>query len=97
MTDNSPFPMRQPGLDSTGPVPVHPPAETMPLEQLLQQQKLIQAAPINTPLTVGVPAPPAAPATAPPGGVGNAPAPAGGVGGNGGAAPAAGGGGGNAN
>jgi len=69
MSNNSPFPMRQPGLDSTGPVPVHPPAPSLPLEQLLQQQKLIQAAPIATPLTVG-PSGPAAPAT-PPGGAGN--------------------------
>jgi pilus assembly protein CpaC len=92
MSDNSPFPMRQPGLDSTGPVPVHPPAQSLPPEQLLQQQRLIQAAPIATPPTVGEPAPPAAPATPPksaaPGGNGNtgsgqAPAAGSGGGGNG--------------
>jgi pilus assembly protein CpaC len=96
MSNNSDFPMRQPGMDVTGPVPVHPPMQTMPLEQLLQQQKLIQAAPIATPLTVGGPGTPAAPA-APPGGTGQAPAGNGqGTGGNAPApAPAAGGGNGN--
>lgn len=39
MTSNSDFPMRQPGMDKTGPVPVHPPMPTMPLEQLIQQQQ----------------------------------------------------------
>jgi pilus assembly protein CpaC len=101
MSDNSPFPMRQPGMDSTGPVPVHPPAQSLPLEQLLQQQRLIQAAPIGTPLTTPASgAPPAV--TPPPGGAGNPPAP-GGNGGNGNGtggnapAPAAGGGGGGGN
>jgi pilus assembly protein CpaC len=101
MSDNSPFPMRQPGMDSTGPVPVHPPAQSLPLEQLLQQQRLIQPAPIATPLTTPVSgAPPAA--TPPPGGAGNPSAP-GGTGGNGSGtggnapAPAAGGGGGGNN
>ncbi len=95
MSDNSPFPMRQPGMDTTGPVPIHPPAQSLPLEQLLQQQRLIQAAPINTPLTVG-PAGPVAPAAAP-GGVGNGQAggAGNGQGGNAPAAPAAGAGGGN--
>jgi pilus assembly protein CpaC len=40
MPVNSGFSMRQPGMDKTGPVPVHPPVPTMPLEQLiLEQQK----------------------------------------------------------
>jgi pilus assembly protein CpaC len=95
MSDNSPFPMRQPGMDSTGPVPVHPPVQNMPLEQLLQQQKLIAPAPITTPLTV---APAAAPPAAPPGGAGNPAAPAGSGGnGNGSAAPTGNPGGGNGN
>jgi pilus assembly protein CpaC len=85
MTNNSDFPMRQPGIDVTGPVPVHPPAQTLPLEQLLQQQKLIQAPPINVPLTNG----PAAPAAPAPGGTGQTPA-SNGQGGNT-PAPAAGG------
>ena len=99
MSNNSDIPIRQPGLDSTGPVPVHPPAQTMPLEQLLQQQKLIQAAPIAVPLTMAPTGTPAAPA-APPGGTGQAPAGSGqGTGGNGAnaPAPAAGAGGGNGN
>jgi pilus assembly protein CpaC len=89
MSNNSPIEMRQPGLDITGPVPVHPPAQTMPLEQLIQQQRLIQAAPVTTPLNVPG-GPPAPAATAPPGGSAPA-APAGGNGGNG-QVPAGGGG-----
>ena len=97
MSNNSAFPMRQPGMDSTGPVPVHPPAESLPLEQLLRQQQLIQAAPIATPLTVGGPAAPAAPATPARGGNGNPPAAAGGGGNVPAAAAGGGGGGGNGN
>jgi pilus assembly protein CpaC len=91
MTDNSPFPMRQPGMDTTGPVPVHPPTPTLPLEQLLLQQRLIQAAPINVPPVV---APPAGPA-APPAGTGQAPAGNGQAQGGGATGAPAGGGGGN--
>jgi pilus assembly protein CpaC len=88
MSNNSDFPMRQPGMDVTGPVPVHPPIQAMPIEQLLQQQKLIQAAPIAVPLTMAPAGTPTAPA-APPGGTGQAPAGSGqGAGGNGGNAPA---------
>ena len=36
---NTDVPMRQPGMDKTGPVPVNPPSQTIPIEQLLQQQK----------------------------------------------------------
>ena len=99
MSNNSDIPIRHPGLDSTGPVPTHPPAQTMPLEQLLQQQRLIQAAPIAVPQTMGAPVTPA-PAVPPPGGTGQTPAGNGqGTGGNGGsaAAPAPGAGGGNGN
>jgi pilus assembly protein CpaC len=39
MPANSDTPMRHPGLDKTGPVPVNPPSKTIPVEQLLQQQK----------------------------------------------------------
>jgi len=61
MVPNSDLPMRQPGIDKTGPVPVHPPAPTMPLEQLIQQQqKQLQQGPqptvVNAP---GVMPPPA--------------------------------------
>jgi pilus assembly protein CpaC len=83
MSNNTDIPMRQPGMDVTGPVPVHPPSQTLPLEQLIQQQKLIQAAPITGPQTV------APMATPPPGGAPAAQAPTGG--------PGQGSGGGNAN
>jgi pilus assembly protein CpaC len=45
---NSNISMTQPGMDKTGPVPVKPPHDTMPLEQLVQQQKQGQAAPAPT-------------------------------------------------
>jgi pilus assembly protein CpaC len=45
MKSNSDIPMHQPSIDKTGPVPVNPPHETMPLEQLVQQQKQGQTAP----------------------------------------------------
>ena len=98
MSDNSGIPIRHPGIDVTGPVPTHPPTPTLPLEQLIQQQRLIQAAPITVPQTVGAPAGPAAPAPAgqapagqAPGGNGQA------AGGGAAAAPAGGGGGGGGN
>jgi pilus assembly protein CpaC len=47
LTKNSDVEMHQPGIDKTGPVPVKPPADSMPLEQLIQQRK------------EGMPAPPA--------------------------------------
>jgi pilus assembly protein CpaC len=68
MQSNSDFPMMQPGMDKTGPVPVKPPNETMPVEQLVQQQRQGQAAPAATLATPGLvnpgiaPAPPVAPA-----------------------------------
>jgi pilus assembly protein CpaC len=48
MKSNSNISMSQPGMDKTGPVPVKPPHDTMPLEQLVQQQKQGQAAPPPT-------------------------------------------------
>ena len=48
MTKNSDIEMRTPGIDKTGPVPVKPPAESMPVEQLIQQRKEGQAAPPAT-------------------------------------------------
>jgi len=88
MTDNSPIPIRQPGIDVTGSVPVHPPSPTLPLEQLIQQQRLIQPSPLTGPQTVAAPG---SPATAPP--AGQAPAGSGQPAGGGGGAPAAGAGG----
>ena len=79
LPSNSGFPMRQPGMDKTGPVPVHPPSPTMPLEQLIQQQTKQQAPGgpsqlVNSPPLLPGAAPPAgalgtAPATSPPPGV----------------------------
>jgi pilus assembly protein CpaC len=68
MSNNSDFPMMQPGMDKTGPVPVKLQSETMPVEQLVQQQRQGQAGPAATLTTPGVvnpggaPTPPAAPA-----------------------------------
>ena len=45
MSNNTDIPMRQPGMDKTGPVPVHPPSETIPVEQLIQQQRPGQQSP----------------------------------------------------
>ena len=48
MSDNSNIPMRQPGMDKTGPVPSHPNPETVPVEQLIQQQRQGQQSPQPT-------------------------------------------------
>jgi pilus assembly protein CpaC len=70
MTTNSGFPMSQPGMDKTGLVPVHPPAPTMPIEQLiLEQQKQQQVGGPNPNIVNSPPVMP--PAT----GMGAAPAP----------------------
>jgi pilus assembly protein CpaC len=45
MTENTPGLLRHPGLDKTGPVPVNPPAQTMPIEELIEQRKQGQVAP----------------------------------------------------
>ncbi len=47
--------MRQPGMDKTGPVPMHPATESMPVEQLIQVQRQGQQAP--TPSTPQQPQP----------------------------------------
>jgi pilus assembly protein CpaC len=68
MPTNSDIPMRQPGIDKTGPVPVHPPMPTMPLEELLQQQQKLQQ-PGPQPTVVNAPG-----AMPPAMGTGNSPA-----------------------
>jgi len=75
MPSNSNLPLRQPGMDTTGPVPVHPPMPTMPLEQLIQQQ-MLQKAPGGATSIVNSPqvGPAGAPVAAPPGGAEAAPA-----------------------
>jgi pilus assembly protein CpaC len=45
LKDNTPLPMRQPGIDKTGPVAEQPRLESIPVEQLVQSQKQVQAAP----------------------------------------------------
>jgi pilus assembly protein CpaC len=45
MTNNTDIPIRHPGIDKTGPVNAKPSAETMPIEQLIQQQKQGQPSP----------------------------------------------------
>ena len=66
MTRNTDIDMFQPGLDKTGPVPVKPPVDSIPIEQLIQQRKEGQAAPpANTQPFLIVPAPPAAPSVNP--------------------------------
>ncbi|MGD0868622.1 MAG: pilus assembly protein N-terminal domain-containing protein [Bryobacteraceae bacterium] len=83
MGDNTGGFMGQPGMDKTGPVPVHPPNPTLPVEQLIQTMpRPGQAAPVPTPS--------APPATGTGGGTDNpgqtppaAPPPGGGGGGGG--------------
>lgn len=60
MPDNTKTPLRQPGMDETGPVPVTPPSKTIPLERLLQQPK--QGQPDAAPSAPQFPLPPAMPA-----------------------------------
>ena len=65
MNKNSPISMSQPGIDKTGPVPVHPTVDTLPVEELMQ--KPVAQAP-TMPVYQMVPvAPVAAPAPANPG------------------------------
>ena len=62
MPRNTDLPMGQPGIGKTGPVPVHPPATSVPVEELIQQQRMGQQAPTPTTQTVQIvpvaPAPP---------------------------------------
>jgi pilus assembly protein CpaC len=76
MSKNSEIEMRHPGMDKTGPVPVKPPQETMPVELLQQQRKEGQAAPAPTQTLQLMPVQPAPPSLNP----GLAPAPTGGTG-----------------
>jgi pilus assembly protein CpaC len=65
LTKNSDVEMHQPGIDKTGPVPVKPPTESIPVEQLIQQRKEGQAAPQANPQFLIVPNAPAAPSVNP--------------------------------
>ena len=65
LPQNTDTPMRQPGMDKTGPVPVTPPTPTIPIEQLLQQQRQGQPDVAPNPAQYRlVPVPAAAPAAA---------------------------------
>ncbi len=76
MDTNTKAPMRQPGIDQTGPVPVHPPNASMPVEQLIQQMEKQKAN--SAPMQQGQPqiSPPQG------GAMGAPPSGAGGTGGN---------------
>jgi pilus assembly protein CpaC len=56
------FPMGQPGIGKTGPVPVHPATTSVPLEEVIQQQKQGQPAPAPATQSIAIvpvtPAPP---------------------------------------
>ena len=81
MPDNTGIPMQHPGLDKTGPVPVHPPTDTVPIEQLIQAKKEGQASPAATvPAAVG----PGGTTTTPPANPGGPGGPGGAGGGGGG-------------
>jgi pilus assembly protein CpaC len=58
-------PMHTPGMETTGPVPVHPPQETIPVEQLLQLQKAPPPAQQSAPVIQFVPLLTPPPATPP--------------------------------
>jgi pilus assembly protein CpaC len=80
MPPNTDAPLRTPGLEVTGPVPVHPPQETIRIEELIQSQQrpgqpagqqqaapMIQFVPVLTPSPVATPQPGVSPApTQPP-------------------------------
>jgi pilus assembly protein CpaC len=73
MAPNTPGPMSQPGIDKTGPVPVHPPQPSLPFEQLMApqpklagQQTQQQSVPPDLPGLQPVETPPA-PSAAPSG------------------------------
>jgi pilus assembly protein CpaC len=55
LTKNTDGEMYQPGIDKTGPVPVKPPTDSIPIEQLIQQRKEGQAAPPANPQFLIVP------------------------------------------
>ncbi len=61
MPRSSDIPMSQPGIGKTGQVPVHPPAGSVPVEQLIQDQKQGQQAPAPAQTVQIVPVAPAPP------------------------------------
>lgn len=73
MPKNSPISMAQPGMDKTGPVPVHPTVDTLPVEDLIQKPvPQAPAAPIYQMVPVmPAPAPQANPGLSPSNGTGS--------------------------
>ena len=65
LPDNSTTPLRHPGMDATGPVPVTPPSPTIPLEQLVQHQRQEDTAPVAPVSAVAAAAAPQAAPSAP--------------------------------
>ena len=71
LAPNSNVPMSQPGMDKTGPVPIKPPSDTMPVE-LLSPKAAPAAAPVGfptyqmVPVPTGNQAPPVNPGLTPP-------------------------------
>jgi pilus assembly protein CpaC len=71
MEPNSHIPLRQPGMDQTGPLPIHPPNPSMPVEQLIQEVEKTKSNPApQTPNSPQSPAQGPAPGSAPPSGSG---------------------------
>jgi pilus assembly protein CpaC len=66
LEDNSGVPMRQPGIDKTGPVPAGPHMESIPVEQLAPQPAQGQAAPAANQAAASARQPAANPVQAPP-------------------------------
>ena len=62
---NSNFEMRQPGISQTGQVPVQPPTDTIPIEELVDQQKQGQPAPQSSPTFQLMPVQPTPPSPNP--------------------------------
>lgn len=64
MAPNSKMEMSQPGLSKTGPVPVQPPSDSIPVEQLVEKPKEGQASP-NPSIQLLLPSPPLTPSPNP--------------------------------
>ncbi|HEV3332403.1 MAG TPA: pilus assembly protein N-terminal domain-containing protein [Bryobacteraceae bacterium] len=60
MDPNSKFEMHQPSISQTGPVPVQPPSDSVPFEELVEKPKEGQASP-NPTIQLVMPQPPLAP------------------------------------
>jgi pilus assembly protein CpaC len=61
---NSKIEMYQPGITKTGPVPVQPPSDSVPFEELVEKPKMGQASP-NPAIELVLPQPPPTPSPNP--------------------------------